>query len=227
MPKQSAIHTDRRPRLNRARVLQAALELADEEGIEVLTMRDLGKRLGVKAMSLYNHVAGKEDLLDGILGLVVGEIELPPPDLPWGAAIRRCAVSAYETMLRHPWSCKLVMIPPTRTARSSRMRYIEALLRTFREAGFSPDLTYRAYHAVDSHVLGFTMWEVGHAAADITPELAEQLMVLVSTGEYPNLLAHAQQHMSDDNEIRNEFEFALDLILEGLRRLHLAERPQP
>jgi len=227
LPKDSAI--ERRPRLNLARVLETALELADEEGIGALTMRGLGKRLGVEAMSLYNHVTGKEDLLAGIVDLVIGEIELPSADLPWDAAVRRCAISAHETLLRHPWSCQLVMIPPA-GARSSRLRYIESLLRTFKEAGFSPELTYRAYHAIDSHVLGFTMWEVGHgatadsAAVDITPELAEQLLMLVSTGEYPNLLAHAWQHMSGDNEICNEFEFALDLVLEGLQRLHLVEQ---
>lgn len=224
MPTQSPTGIGGRPRLNPARVLEAALEIADKEGIEALTMRRLGKRLGVEAMSLYNHVAGKEGLLDGIVDLVIAEIELPPSGVSWDTAVRTCAVSAYRTMLRHPWSCQLVMHPPAGTARSSRMRYIESLLRTFTDAGFSPELTYRAYHAIDSHVLGFSMWEVGHNVADVTPELIEQMMALVSTGEYPYLLMHAQQHMSQDNQISDEFEFGLDLILQGLRRMHLAER---
>ena len=220
MPEQTAI--DRRPRLNRTRVLKAALAVADEVGTGALTMRGLGKRLGVEAMSLYNHVADKEDVLAGIVDLVFAEIELPPRDLLWDASVRRFAISAYETMLRHPWCCPLVMNPPA-GARPSRLLYIEALLRTFNEADFSEELTYRAYHAVDSHVFGFTMWEVAHSIADVTPELADQLKTLLSAGEYPNLLVHARQHMSGDNELRNEFEFGLDLILEGLNRLHVAQ----
>lgn len=224
MPRQPAAEADRRRRLNQARVLEAALALADEEGIDALTMRRLGTRLGVEAMSLYNHVAGKEDLVDGIVDIVIGEIDLPAEDRPWNAAVRCCAVSAYETLLRHPWSCPLVMSPPAGTARGSRLRYIESLLRTFQEAGFSPELTYRAYHAIDSHILGFAMWEVGHGVADVTPELVEQLLAIVSTGEYPNLLAHARQHLSGDDRISNEFEFTLDLILAGLQRLHRDEQ---
>jgi AcrR family transcriptional regulator len=217
-------------------VLRAALALADESGLEALTMRRLGEVLGVEAMSLYNHVPGKDGILDGIVDLALSEIELPPSADDWDVAVRRCAVSAHEVLVRHPWACSLAMIPTTGLgARSARMRYIEALLRKFREAGFSPELTYRAYHAVDSHVLGFTMWELGHTVGigDVDEGLRDRLIAEVSSGEYPHLLEHAEQHMAEhDEEPQGEFEFGLELVLDGLRRLHLAEtahprRPQP
>src|SRR5438046_7190344 len=111
-----ATQTEPRIPLSRERVLQAAIELADEGGIESLTMRKLARALGVEAMSLYNHVAGKGDLVDAIVDLVVGEIELPPPGEDWADEIRRCAISAHEAFLRHPWACSLAIGPgATRT----------------------------------------------------------------------------------------------------------------
>src|SRR5205809_5129785 len=148
--------------LSRDRVLQAAIGLADEGGIESLTMRKLARGLGVEAMSLYNHVANKGDLVDAMVDLVVGEIELPST-ADWDGAIRQYAISAHEVLLCHPWACSLVMSPPTdRIRRSPRLRYVEWLLARLREAGFSAELTYHAYHALDSHILGFTMWQLGH-----------------------------------------------------------------
>src|SRR5919197_817342 len=128
-------------------------------------MRKLARALGVEAMSLYNHVANKDDLVDAIVDLVVDEIAFPSSSEDWAAAIRQCAISAHETFLRHPWACSLVMSPSTtRTARAPRLGYMEWLLRRLRDAGFSPELTYHAYHALDSHILGFTLWQPGHAA---------------------------------------------------------------
>src|SRR6266550_6352913 len=111
--------------LTRDRVLEAAIRLADEGGIESLTMRKLARELGVEAMSLYNHVANKGDLVDGIVELVVGEIDLPAT-ADWETAIRECAISAHDAFLRHPWACSLVMSPTaTRGARVPRLRYME------------------------------------------------------------------------------------------------------
>src|SRR5256885_8563748 len=125
--------------LSRERVLQAAVRLADDGGIEALAMRKLARTLGVEAMSLYNHVANKGDLVDGIVDLVVSEIELPSAAEDWDVAIRECAISAHEALLRHPWACSLVMSPTTtRIPRTPRLRYMEWLLRRLREAGFSP-----------------------------------------------------------------------------------------
>jgi AcrR family transcriptional regulator len=226
VPKLSSGTTTRRPRLTKARVLEAALQLADESGIEALTMRRLGERLGVEAMSLYNHFPSKEAILDGIVDLVIGEIELPDSGGEWETGVRRCALSAYEVLLRHPWACRLVMIPPSTGALNSRIDYIESLLRQFRQAGFSPELTYRAYHAVDSHVLGFTMWELGHnLPASVDPALVEEMFAVVSTGEFPYLLEHAKQHFEDRSEEQSGFEFGLDLVLDGLKRRQAAETP--
>src|SRR5947209_8441840 len=157
----------RQPRtpLNRDRVLAAALGLADEAGIEALTMRKLGQALGVEAMSLYNHVANKDDLLAGMVDRVAGEIELPPAGGDWAAAVRVSAISAHAALERHPWATTLMMS----RGGPARMRYMDALLRRLREAGFSPELTYHAYHALDAHIFGFSLWEAGHAVTASDP----------------------------------------------------------
>ena len=206
--------------------MRAAIALADDSGIEGLSMRRLAKDLGVEAMSLYNHVRNKGDLVDAMVDLVVREIELPSePD--WETAIRRCAVSAYDTFLRHPWACRLVMSPGSlRIEENPRLRYMEWLLGRLGEAGFSPELTYRGYHALDSHILGFTMWHLGHSAAgdDITggrdPEdFIAELIPRLRAGGYPMLAEHAEQHVSAPwRETLREFEFGLDLILDGLKK---------
>jgi AcrR family transcriptional regulator len=219
-----------RPRgpLSRDRVLRAAVALADAAGIDALTMRRLGQELGVEAMSLYNHVANKDDLLDAIVDLVLAEIDLPAGDADWKAAIRTCAVSAHDALIRHPWACPLIMSPgSTRTMHPSRMRYMEWLLGRLRRAGFSPDLTYHAYHTLDSHILGFTLWELGHtpAAQDFAggkslADLATGFLQELPAGDYPYLAEHVEQHLAahgDDGT--SEFSFGLDLLLDGLERL--------
>jgi AcrR family transcriptional regulator len=223
----------RRTPLSKERVLNAAMALADLDGLEALSMRRLAQQLGVEAMSLYNHVANKGEILDGIVDLAVSEIELPVTDEPWDVAIRKCAISAHETFLRHPWACSLVMSPgSSQIGHSARLRYIEWLLRQLREAGFSPDLTYHAYHTLDSHILGFTMWQLGHSAAAASlgagkdfADLAADVVRELRAQSYPYLAEHAEQHVaaaSDESE--GEFEFGLDLILDGLKRAH-AESP--
>ena len=205
-----------RAALSRERVLEAAIRLADEGGIESLTMRKLGRALGVEAMSLYNHVANKDDLLDGIADIVLDEFELPAADGDWEAAIRRTASSAHGALVSHPWACSLVMSRP----RPGRMRYIDALLRCLREAGFSADETFDAYHALDSHILGYTMWELGHAFdPEEVDELAKTFLRQIQD-VYPYLYEHAEQHF-DESRTRGKsgFEFGLDLILDGLKRL--------
>jgi AcrR family transcriptional regulator len=216
----------REPRtpLSRDRVLRAAIALADETGIEGVTMRRLAQELGAEAMSLYYHVARKDDILDGIADIVVGEIELPRADEDWKAALRRSAISAHDVLLRHPWACSLMMSP--KRVRPARLRHMESILGTLRRAGFSAEMTHLAYHALDSHVLGFSLWAAGYAAdqvelADFGPKFIRQL----SPEEYPYLLEHVEQHMSEStNADVSEFEFGLDLILDGLERL-LDPRP--
>jgi AcrR family transcriptional regulator len=216
----------RRAPLTRERVVRAAIALADEGGIEALSMRKLAKDLGVEAMSLYNHVNNKGDLVEGMVDLVVREIELPA-DPDWEKAIRHCAISAYDTFLRHPWACSLVMAPrDLRLGENARLRYMEWLLGRLDEAGFSPELTYRGYHALDSHILGFTMWHLGHSAGgedmtggqDLRDFVAELVPRLRASG-YPRIAEHAEQHASAPwRETLREFEFGLDLILDGLKK---------
>jgi AcrR family transcriptional regulator len=213
--------------LSRERVLDAAIRLADEGGIDSLTMRKLAQALGVEAMSLYNHVANKGDLVDGIVDLVVSEIELPSAAQDWDVAVRECAISAHEAFLRHPWACSLVISSTTpRIAGNPRLRYIEWLLSRLREAGFSPELTYHGYHALDSHILGFTLWQLGHSAAakafrgekDLA-DFAANVLRQLRAGDYPYLAEHAEQHLTAPNDDgAREFEFGLDLILDGLKR---------
>jgi AcrR family transcriptional regulator len=211
--------------LSRERVLHAAVRLADKNGIESLTMRKLARALGVEAMSLYNHVANKGDLVDGIVDLVVSEIELPSNTGDWELAIRECAISAHETLRKHPWACSLVMSPTTtRTARAAWRRFMEWLLGRLRESGFSPELTYHAYHAIDAHILGYTLWQLGHSvgAADLRTsealrELAAGFLRELQLSDYPFVAEHVEQHLSPLSE-ENGFEFGLDLILDGLKR---------
>ena len=227
-----AQRTRTRAPLNRDKVLRAAMRLADKHGIEALTMRKLARALGVEAMSLYNHVANKSELVEGIVDLALEEIELPENTEAWDAAIRRCATSAHEVLLRHRWACSIVIAPTmVRITPSARLRYMEWLLGRLREAGFSPELAYQAYHALDSHILGFTMWQLGHsgvaldiAAQDVSVFAATITDELRSIG-CPYVAEHAEQHFGDSSEnVNSEFEFGLDLILDGLRRAVAAAR---
>ena len=212
----------RRP-LNRERVLEAAVRLADEGGIESLTMRKLAGTLGIEAMSLYNHVEGKGDLVHSIVDLVFGEIELPDQETGWRPAVRKCAVSAHDAFLRHPRACSLALGPSeTRNMRGGRIRFMDWLLGRLHEAGFPPELAYHAYHVLDSYVLGFTYWQLGHMAAasvmaedgDLAGVVAAFVPQLRAAG-YPYLADHAEQHLSPP-EGKGSFEFGLDLLLDGL-----------
>jgi AcrR family transcriptional regulator len=204
--------------LSRERVLQAAIALADEGGIESLTMRKLAQKLGVEAMSLYHYVAKKDDILDGIVDLVVSEIAVPPTEAEWKAALREIAISAHEVLVRHPWACNLMW---TTSISPARLRYMEAILGTLRESGFSPNLTHHAYHALDSHITGFTLWQVNipFTAEDIA-ELGAAFLRELPTDVYPYVAEHTEQHLQPpSHEEKSEFEFGLDLILDGLERL--------
>ena len=206
--------------LSRERVLRAALALADEGGIESLTMRKLGQELGVEAMSLYNHVANKDDIVDGIVELVLAEIEVPSGEADWKTEIRRTAISSHEVFLRHRWSCSLMMHRPS--AGAARMDWMEAVLRTLREAGFSADMTHHAYHALDSHITGFTLWQVNmpfETKAELV-DMAEGFLRQIPADEYPYVIEHAEQHLAPSSpDGATEFEFGLELILDGLERL--------
>ena len=196
--------------LSRDRVLRAAMVLADEGGIESLSMRKLGQELGVEAMSLYNHVANKDDILNAIVDIVESEIELPSPGADWKAALRKTAISYHDVLVRHPWAASLTL--SATGTRPARWRYMNAILGSLREAGFSAEMTDHGYHALDSHISGFALWAV---QLQFDPKG-------LPADEYPYLVEHVHQHLKERNpEDEGEFAFGLDLILDGLERIRV------
>ena len=200
----------RRP-LTKGRVLQAAVDVADREGLDALTMRRLGAELGVEAMSLYKHVANKEEILDGIVELVVGEIEIPSEGTEWKEAMRRRTVSAREVLSRHSWAIGLLEARGSRgpTAR----RYLDAILGNLRSAGFSIENAVHAFWVLDCFVYGHVILETSVAFNS-----SEELTDSAGLGEYPHLVEIAQPARRSAYSFDNEFEFGLDLILDALDR---------
>ena len=196
------------------------MRLADEGGFESLTMRRLGQELGVQAMSLYNHVANKDDIRDGIVDLVMGEIEIPPGPRTGKRPSVRARSRPTTLFVRHPWARSLQM--ETTTVSPARLRWMESVLRTFREAGFSAELTHHAYHALDSHITGFTLWHASlpFETHEELADLAEAFLRELPADEYPYFAEHANWHLTESSaDDPSEFEFGLDLILGGLERI--------
>ena len=210
--------TTPRARLSRDRILAAAVRIADDEGIDAVSMRRLGQELGVQAMSLYNHVANKDDVRAGMLDLVLREVEIPSPRDPWKSSLRRSAISTHSALGRHRWAAALLMS----AAGHTHMRWMEGVLGTLRQAGFSAELADHAYHALDSHITGFSLWQASlpfETKAELV-ELAEAFLERIPEAEYPYVVEHARQHLRDDAPSgATEFAFGLDLILDGLERL--------
>jgi AcrR family transcriptional regulator len=205
--------------LNRDRVLRAGIELADSAGIASFSMRKLGQVLGVEAMSLYNHVANKDDLISGMFDVVMGEIARPSAGSSWKAEVRAAAMSAHEVLSRHPWAAGLMMLPSITSL--TRLRWMDAVLGTLRQSGFSAELTHHAWHALDSHIVGFALWIANLPATGAElREMAATFFEAFPIDELPFLAEHAAYHMREpDPEDEGEFAFGLDLILNGLERL--------
>jgi AcrR family transcriptional regulator len=198
------------------------MALADEGGIESLSMRKLAQALGVEAMSLYYHVPNKDDIVGGILGLAMAEVELPPGDRDWKEAIRASATSVHDVLQRHPWAATQMMSP--NRVSDARIEWMDAVLGRLRQAGFSANQTHHAYHALDSHITGSTLWESGYAVAlRNAPVSPEGFLSSLPEGAYPYLVEHVHTHMAGPDDI-TEFEFGLGLILDSLERI-LAQSP--
>jgi AcrR family transcriptional regulator len=220
---------ERRAPLNRERVLAAGVELADRDGIEALSMRRLGQELAVEAMALYNHVANKDDLLNGMVDAVVGEIDLADGDgADWKTAARARILSARRVMRRHPWASAVIA---SRTEASPVvMRYMDRMGGIMLAGGFSVDLMHHAFHTLGSRVLGFTQELFDDSSADsMTPEVQE-LMIRQMSREFPNITAVMAQVAHDEDSVvgsgcddQFEFEFAIDVILDGLEALRQRE----
>jgi AcrR family transcriptional regulator len=209
----------RRAPLSRERVLRAALALADTGGIESLTMRKLGQDLDVEAMSLYNHVANKDDILDGIVDLVFSEIALPSGRADWKPAMRKRALSAHEALLRHPWAPSLMQ---SRTNPGpATLRHHDSVLGSLRNAGFTLVMAAHAVSVIDGYVYGFALQQINiplqsrEQVAEVGENILRQL-----AGEYPHLAEMITKHaMKPGYDYAKEFGFGLDLILDGLDRL--------
>jgi AcrR family transcriptional regulator len=208
--------------LSKERVLDAAVALADAQGVEGLSMRKLAQELGVVPMALYKHVANKDELLDGMVDLVVGEIDPPAGGTDWKAAMRRRVLSARGALLRHPWASRVMESRSSPTP--AVLAYMDSMIGMFRAGGFTIDLTHHAMHAMGSRLLGFSQ-ELFDETADVGPGMdAETLRELA--GRFPHVtelvvaITHDQASVvgrgCDD---QFEFEFALDLMLDGLERL--------
>jgi AcrR family transcriptional regulator len=203
------------------------MRFADERGIGSLTMRKLGEATGVEAMSLYNHVANKDDLLDGMINLVLGEIELPRAGDPWKPAMRDRAISMRTALTRHPWAISIIN---TRTSPGpATLRHHNAVIGCLRDAGFSIVLTAHAFAALDSYIYGFVLQEqtLPIGTDDENAELVHTMIAHFPTEAYPRLAEFTSEHiLRPGYSFAIEFEFGLNLLLDGLERAHRA-RPTP
>jgi AcrR family transcriptional regulator len=214
--------TQPRTPLSRERVLDAAVALADHEGIEALSMRKLAQQLGVVPMALYKHVANKDELLDGMLDVIIDEIDPPAAGADWKPAIRQRVLSARRALLRHRWASRV--LESRNQATPAVMAYMDGIIGLFRAGGFSIDLTHHAMHAMGSRLLGFTQ-ELFDDSTPLSPEQAAE-MARQLRDTHPNITELVTAISHDQGSVvglgcddQFEFEFALDLLLDGLERL--------
>jgi AcrR family transcriptional regulator len=208
-----------RPRLTRRRVLEAAVDLADRHGIESLSMRRLGQELGIEAMSLYTHVRSKDDLLAGMVEVVIGEIPNRRQQGDWKSSLRRTILSARRVMLRHSWAPAI--IETLDDPGPAGLRHFDTVIGILREGGVSLELTHHALHLLGSRAFGFTQ-DLFDDSSDVDPKVAALLAQQIGvTHPYVAELAMAVTHEGGlggcDTDV--EFEFALDVILDSLERL--------
>jgi AcrR family transcriptional regulator len=218
MPRKSPKQGPRRTPLNRAKVLQAALRMADKQGIESLSMRRLAEALNVEAMSLYNHVANKEDILDGLVELVASEIDMPKVGGDWRTVMRKRATSAHAVLMRHPWATMLfvsrVNIGPI------MLRYVDATIGCLRAAGFSYSMADHAWNALDAYIYGFTLQKLNFPfdPSEYAPA-AEKFMHLIPVEQFPYLNGMSQEVIAGRHDGLHHLELGLELILDGFERL--------
>ncbi|MEM9121275.1 MAG: TetR/AcrR family transcriptional regulator [Cyanobacteria bacterium P01_F01_bin.56] len=217
--------------LSRAKILQVALQRADTEGLEALSMRKLAQALGVKAMSLYHHVANKDDIIDGMVDLVVGEIALPSLTVDWQMAMRQRATSAHAVLLRHPWATMAMMSRVN--VGPAMLRYVEATLACLVEAGFSYPMADYVWNAIDSHIYGFTLQALNFPfEAAAYSAVAKDYVAMIPPQQYPYLNQLTQHVIDGHHDGRHDFEFGLNLLLNGLEELrstteHKQIEPRP
>jgi AcrR family transcriptional regulator len=219
---------EKRAYLNRERVLRAAVALADGEGIDAVSMRRLAQDLGVVPMALYKHVQNKDELLDGMVEVIIGDIDASASADQWKAAVRERVLSARRALQRHPWARSVIETRTTKTP--AVLDYMDSFAGMFLAGGLSVDLTHHVMHAIGGRMWGFTqeLFDDSVAQRESAPLPPEaQAAVFQAMGErYPNILAIATSAPHDDSVVDRgcddqfEFEFALDLMLDGFERLH-------
>ncbi len=208
----------RRPPLSPERILRAAIKLADRQGLEALSMRKLATALKVEAMSLYNHVANKDELLDGMVDQIIGEIALPERGADWKAAMRLRAESALAVMTAHPWAPMLVV--SRINVGPNMLRYIEATLGTLRDAGLSWHEADRAWNTMDNYIYGFTLQQQNYPVnPNDYASAAAAYLPMLSTDRYPNMHEMTSRVADGSHDGTLDFGFGLELILDGLERL--------
>jgi AcrR family transcriptional regulator len=227
MPGQGSERPGERAPLSRERVLRGALAIADAAGTGTLTMRSIARELGVKPMSLYHYVAGKDEILDGIVDLVFSEIELPSPGGDWQAEMRRRAISARRVLRRHPWAIGLLQSRANPGA--ATLRHHDATIATLREAGFSVAMTAHAYALLDSYIYGFALQETSLPFnPETVTELAGPASQQVSARDYPHLAEMATEHILQPGyDFGDEFEIGLSVILDALTTSIPGNRERP
>ncbi|MGB0867468.1 MAG: TetR/AcrR family transcriptional regulator [Granulosicoccaceae bacterium] len=204
--------------ISREKVLKVAMRLADRQGTASLSMRKIAQAIGVEAMSLYNHVANKDDLLDGLLDAVVGEFEQPGTEGDWRSAIRASAISAHQVLCKHPWAAEM-MLSRIRVGPAS-LAWADSTIGCLQRAGFSYPMADHAWNAIENHIYGFTLQAINSPVQpEAYAEAAAQYLPMIPADKYPHLNAMATLVASGEHTGVNDFEFGLELQLDGLRRL--------
>jgi AcrR family transcriptional regulator len=203
--------------LRRQRVIDAALRIADADGIDALSMRRLGQELDVEAMSLYKHVAGKEEILDALVDAVMAEVPVPPADAPWRPAVRQAALDLHAALMRHPWAVSVM--ETRRNPGPTRLRYLDTIVGLLMQAGFDTVAVGDAFMAIDSLVYGFTI-QLLSFPLDLRDDRDEAAAMAreVFAEAFPNLVRMAET-VSQGPGFAVELSFSLDLLLDGLERV--------
>lgn len=214
----------RRDPLSKERVLRAAIAMADDAGIGSLSMRKLAETLGVVPMAIYKHVANKEELLDGMIDIVMGEIDPPIRGADWKNTVRQRILSARQALIRHPWASRVLESRPNPTP--AQMGYLNSMIGLFRGGGFSVSLAHHVAHTMGSRLFGFTQ-ELFDDSGSVDVEILNRM-----EPKYPHLVAIARAASHDEDSVvgqgcddQYEFEFAMDLLLDGFEQLRTEALP--
>jgi len=216
----SSVSSDTREPLGRQAIVARAIAIADERGVDALSMRILARELGYEVMSLYNHIRNKDEVLSAMVDAVAAEVPTASvADDPLTAA-RTLAMETRAALVRHPWAASLWL---TQWPGPARVGHMEQLLATFSETDMPPDVAHLAFHAVNNHVIGYTLQEqaMAYEAGDAGDEIARRFLDGIAAEEFPHTAAHVRQHLA--GETGSSFEVVLDLILDGLARMHRAD----